>query len=130
MAGGRPSKYEEHFPDRVIELMTDGAGKEEVGADLGISMPTLYEWANPESPYFKEEFSKAIKLGEQLCIAWWMRKGREAAAGKVENFNATAWVFNMKNRWGWKDKTETEHVGPNGGAIKTEMVIRFVDNAG
>lgn len=35
-------------------------------------------------------------------------------------------IFDLKNNHGWKDKTEQEHGGPDGGPIKTELTLKFV----
>jgi hypothetical protein len=55
------------------------------------------------------EFSKAVKEGKQLAEAWWARAGQNGIMmGK--DFNATTYIFNMKNRFRtWKDKQEVEH---------------------
>lgn len=29
--------------------------------------------------------------------------------GQIKNFNAPAWIFSMKNMFGWRDKVETRH---------------------
>lgn len=100
-AGGRPSKYQGTMPSKLIELMQKGASKAEVAADLGISRDTLHEWEKDPN---KPEFSDAIKRGEELSQAWWMRMGRENLQNK--DFSATLWYMNMKNRFGWRDKQE------------------------
>jgi hypothetical protein len=37
---------------------------------------------------------------------YWEALGIAGAMGKIPGFNAAAWIFNMKNRFGWRDKTE------------------------
>lgn len=39
--------------------------------------------------------------------------------------NVTGVIFNLKNNFGWKDKSEKEVSGPDGGPIKTEGRIVF-----
>lgn len=109
MKKGRPTKYKAEMCDTVIELMKEGASKTEVCAELGISFETLSQWTDPESEYFKQEFSEAIKRGLQLCQAWWERKGRTSLENK--DFSYTGWYMNMKNRFKWADRQETKHEG-------------------
>lgn len=107
-AGGRPSKYDPLMCERVIELMSEGASKVEVAADLKIARDTLTDWTHKN-----KEFSAAIKIGEELSEAWWMGIARENLIERFQGskLNATLWYMNMKNRFGWKDKQEIEHSG-------------------
>ena len=59
-----------------------------------------------------DEFRRTVKEAKSLCEHWWEERGREMAMGSEGN--ATVWIFNMKNRFGWRDKTEHEHTGANG----------------
>lgn len=104
---GRPSKYKPEMCEAVISLMSEGASKCEVCAELGICFDTIAEWCKPEGEYFKEDFSEAVKKGLQLSQAWWEKQGRTSL--KDKDFSYTGWYMNMKNRFGWADKTSTDH---------------------
>lgn len=114
----RPTKYDPAMCERVVELMTDGASLIEVSADLGITYQTLNEWRKDGE---KPEFSEAVKRGEELSNAWWERLGRKGASGESD-INPTTWIFNMKNRFGWRDKQDVEHSGKVG----VEGLLQYV----
>jgi hypothetical protein len=109
----RPTDYDPAFCDRVIELGREGASKAEMAAELECARSTfaLWEDAHPE-------FSEAVKDAVAYSQAWWEKQGRNATFGKIEGFNATAFIFNMKNRFptDWRDKQEVDQ------NVKGEMV--------
>ncbi len=115
---GRPTKYKPKMCVRAIEMMKEGCSLCDVAADLGVMRSTLYEWKKNN-----EEFSDAIKKGEELSQAWWERNGRINLENK--DFNHGLWFMNMKNRFhcDWKDKHEVTH----GGELKVhELISRIV----
>jgi len=109
---GRPTKYKPEMCQQLIDAMEEGLSKEAASAAIGISKDTLYRWAES-----KPEFSDAIKQGEQLSRLFWERIGLKGLKGEIPGFNATTWIFNMKNRHGWRDKqdmtTDGEKMTPN-----------------
>lgn len=111
---GRPTKYRKEFCDRVPELMADGASIEEVAADLGVSKVTLYSWAEKHSA-----FLNAIKKGEELSKAWWLKQGRINLVNR--DFQYGGWFMNMKNRHGWADKKEVS--GKDGAPVKFVVTV-------
>lgn len=76
-----------------------GASDEEVAAALKISMTQFkrYYAADPS-------FTVAVDDGRGVAKAWWLAQGRENLHNK--QFNYTGWFQNMKNRYGWADKSE------------------------
>lgn len=102
---GRPSKYDPSFCQKVIELGKIGASKIEMACELGICKATF---SNYEAEY--PEFLASVKLAVMHSQAFWEQKGRLATFGGVPNFNAVAWIFNMKNRFSqsWKDNNKSE----------------------
>lgn len=99
---GRPTIYKEEYNDLVIDLMKEGASITEVAAEIGVSRQTIYDWqeANPEFLY-------TIKKGFELCEAWWERQGRKNLQNK--EFSYTGWYMNMKNRFKWSDRMQTDN---------------------
>lgn len=115
--GGRPTKYDPSFCEKVIEFMRQGDSKEAVAGRLEIAKDTLYRWAKEH-----EEFSDAIKRGETLSQVFWEDMGKDMVLSGQGS--ASSWIFNMKNRFSWRDKSETEITGAAGGPV--EMVIKVV----
>ena len=106
---GRPVKYDPKWPERLPQMFSQGESVPEVAAQLGICKDTFYEYCKQYPA-----FSDAYKLGRDISEAWWTRLGRLGAAGRV-NVQPATWIFNMKNRFAWKDRhehtTDAEGVG-------------------
>jgi len=118
MPVGRPTEDITSLPDgwynQVLDLYKDGASDVEVKA-------LIYEWRGSFSNdlwdrWLKDEpqFSETIKTGKLLAESWWSKTGRTNLKNK--EFSFTGWYMNMKNRYGWKDRTETD-VTTNGESI-------------
>ena len=86
--------------DAVIELYSQGAADVEVARLLNITIARFYKLCE-EVPAFAE----MAERGRTLSQAWWYEKGRTGLF--ADKFNTGLWNFNMKNRFGWADKTET-----------------------
>lgn len=99
--GGRPTKYKPEYCDQLIEHMAKGYSFETFGAAVGVARSSVYEWLK------NQEFSDAKKEGLMQCQLFWERMGIGGATGRIKGFNVGCWVFNMKNRFGWRDKVET-----------------------
>lgn len=119
---GRPTKYKPEFCEKVKELAAKGASKTECAVELGISWQSFHEYQR-EYP----QFSDAVKEAERLCQAWWEKKGREATFGKYEGFSASSYIFQMKNRfpWDWRDQTQVDkrNVDKDGNDLKPATTL-------
>lgn len=62
-----------------------------------------------------EEYDQAFEDGMVLSEAWWVRQGRENILNN-RSFNVGIWVFNLKNRFGWRDSI------PNDRAVKVSIL--------
>lgn len=120
MQTGRPTKYDPLMCDQVIECGKQGMSIEETCVELDISDDSWYRWSDEESGH--KEFCESIKRHKALCYAWWMKEGRT----QLQNtkFSFTGWYMNMKNRFGWKDKSETDHTTK--GEKITGFMVEFV----
>lgn len=75
---------------------------------LGVSTETVRAYGE------KDEFSATIKRAKQrIEISLEKRLAGQAVTGTI---------FNLKNNFGWKDKTEQEITGRDGGPIETKTL--------
>lgn len=109
----RPTEYREEYCSRVVEMGRKGKSKAQIAAGLGISRQTLENWshANPE-------FLDAVKEARDLALAWWEDQGQSGL--KADKFNATAFIFQMKNRFRdeYADASTLKHTGADGGPVQ------------
>jgi transposase len=108
MPAGRPTKYDPALCNTVIEAGEQGKTLAGMAEACDIDRSTLNEWVE-----IHPEFSRAVKRGLQKAQALWEDKGFLATFGGVDGFNATSFIFNMKNRFkdDWRDKVEQEQSG-------------------
>ena len=112
---GRPTEYKPEYCNLVVTHMGDGNTFRSFGPVVGVSHQCLYEWIDKHP-----EFGDAKKVAEDHCEWYWLKLGKAAASGQIENFNATAFVWLTKNILKWRDRSEVAHTGSDGGPIKLE----------
>ena len=86
--------------DSILALYGEGAGDPEIARALKITIGRFYELME-ESP----AFANFVERGRTLAMAWWYEKGRVGLF--ADKFNTSLYNFNMKNRFGWADKVDT-----------------------
>ncbi len=122
MPGGRPTDYKEEYCNSVIEFGRQGFSRVQMAAELEIAKATIQNWEK-EHPEFLAAMTRAMTLSQ----AWWEKKGQECLVMPAGvSFQASAWSRSMAARFpdDWREKTATEHSGPDGGPIKAETVTK------
>ncbi|MCV0428031.1 MAG: hypothetical protein K5905_21455 [Roseibium sp.] len=80
--------------------------------------------------YYAEQFPEdfppeRLEEAARRGLLEWEKIGKEGARGDLVKFNATAWTFNMKNRAGWRDRSEVEAWGVLGGADEAAKIEKL-----
>lgn len=106
--------------NKIRTMYEQGAGDPEVARELNISMRRFYELVE-NTP----AFSEFVEMGRTLAMAWWYEKGRTGLF--AEKFNTSLYNMNMKNRFGWADKVDTNTTGSeapaNADQLKSQLAV-------
>jgi hypothetical protein len=115
---GQPTKYKEEYCDLLLQHFAEGLSFTAFAGRLGVHKDTLYEWCKHH-----KEFSDAKELGEYKSLYFWEKVGVDGATGKISNFNATAYVWNKKNRFpeDWHDRKENQEDHNKIHTVKIEL---------
>lgn len=107
---GRPkgsTKYKTSMDAMAEEFLGEGYSIQALAGQLDIAESTIHEWLKQDGPHFKPSFSKSVKKGLARGRLFWERIGVEMSTRKHPG-NFVTWIFNMKNRYGWTDRTEVK----------------------
>lgn len=116
--GGRPSSYKPEYCEKLIKHMKKGYSYETFAATIDVHKDTLYEWEKVHPL-----FSDAKKTAVIKCQLFWEKKGHQGLYPQMISgekgpillpMNSSVWIFNMKNRFGWKDRPEEKQVTVKG----------------
>jgi len=108
------SKYDESYPERLIEHMSKGLSYESFGAVVNVGKTTMYDWEG-RHPEWKEAkgvaFNKAQIFLEQRLVA--KISGNDVKGLNVKAIDTTLLIFALKTRFHetYGDKTKLEHSG-------------------
>lgn len=117
---GRPRTTIDDLPEDWKSIVMDcgqrGGSEVEARCLLGISSTGWYTLLEDSV-----EFSETVAKASSLCQVWWEKNGQRLA---IEGGgNATIWIFNMKNRFGWSDKQQIDQsIKSEPASLKIEMI--------
>jgi len=141
--GGRPTLYKPEYCEQLITHMAEGLSYESFAGIVGASEKTLYNWENAKNETGElthPEWLEAKERAFALCRVFWERAGRNMMLGiktvqkdakgvetelDFSKGNATVWIFNMKNRFNWRDKVD--HTSDNK-PMRESVVIQLPSN--
>lgn len=108
------TKYKKEYIEIVKQELSEGASLKELAGMLGVNVSTISRWREEY-----KDFDEAVDMGLELSEAWWLGKGRKELYNK--DFNHVLYYMNMKNRFKWSDRTETN--GTLNGKMTFEVKI-------
>lgn len=113
--GGRPSKYDPSYCDKLVEYGAQGYSLTACAGKLGVSRQTLHEWAGAWP-----EFSDAMARHAGARTAFL----EEGLIGAETGPMVTSRMFALKNAapHEWREKQDVELTGKDGGPIETKDV--------
>lgn len=121
---GRPTKYRPEYCEELIKHFESGYSYESFAGALGVNLDTLYHWQS-----LFPEFSEAKKIGIQKSRLVWEKMGIHGTMGKIPGFSPAMWIFNMKNRFRWTDRMETDVIEHQLEAVPNDKLIIMAERA-
>lgn len=85
---------------RIREEYAEGASDVEVARLLDMTEEQFYR-----TEADNQAFANFVQKGRTLSKAWWYELSRRNV--KSKEFNTPLYIINMKNRFGWADKIES-----------------------
>ncbi len=102
------SQQESNWTTNIIEWYSEGAFDVEVAAKLDVPLHEFYRQMNDNAA-----FGRLVQFGRTLSEAFWVSQAQRNLNNKT--FNGTTWMFVMKNKFNWAEKTEqtATDINPN-----------------
>ena len=104
MPAGRPTKYKPEFCEVVINVGKEGGSLAKMAVECGVSMSTFQDWQQ-EWPKFRA----AVKAGRLHSQVKWEEMGMNGTFDKDAGLSASAFIFQMKNRFPHDYRDKIDH---------------------
>lgn len=127
MAAGRPTDYRDEYAAQAEKLCALGATDQDIADFFEVDVRTIYRWKHAH-----DAFCQALKIGKDVAddrverslyhravgyerdaVKIFMPAGAEepvyAPYREAVTADTAAAIFWLKNRRGWRDKTEVDH---------------------
>jgi len=103
----RPSKYDPAFCEKIVAMGKLGKSKAQIASELGVVRNTLDNWVIDHP-----ELGVALHEAQEYALAWWENMAQAVMIEPVPGWNATSFIFQMKNRFrsDYRDKIETNTI--------------------
>ena len=95
------SKYRPEYCQMLIDHMAGGLSWQCFCGVVGVACATTKLWLETHN-----EFAQAKAIGEGQSRLYWEKLGKLGSLGQIKDFNATIFIFTMKNRFNWSDRTD------------------------
>jgi hypothetical protein len=117
-AGGRPSKYDPAYCDKVIKWGKLGKSKTWMLAEIGIVDQTFRNWEAEHS-----EFLEAMELAMRFSQQWWEDAGQNGMKS-ADKFSAPIWSRSMSARFPaeWRENSNVNLGGQPGNPVQVTGV--------
>lgn len=100
---GRPTAYKPEFCDMLVEHMANGYSFESFAAVVNTCRTTLYNWEKDHP-----DFLYAKNCGRDKMSLFYEDMGINAMLGKIKNFQQAVYIFTIKNKLNWSEKSKEE----------------------
>ena len=103
MTTGRPTAFKEEYCEMLIDHMSQMLSYESFAGVIGVCRATIYHWEK-----IHPQFSDAKKRGHAQLLLSMEKLGLQGITGDLKGFNASTYIFTMKNKCAWVDKAEVD----------------------
>ena len=154
-AGGRPSKYQDDFPEIAAGMCRMGATDRELANTFGVNVSTIFDWKH-RYPLFAEALKNNKQITDTTVENALLKRamgyeyeeeertfsmdaeGKKIGTAKLKKTkkqvapDVTAQIFWLKNRKRaeWRDVRSNEITGQDGAPLKTENVVVYIPSNG
>ena len=116
---GQPVKYRPEYCKLLIDFMGEGYSYEAFAGHIGVAVATLYNWENMKNDDGTAKYPQYLEAKKRAFAKnriYWETAGRSLMFMGAKDVSPVVWIFNMKNRFKWRDNVD---VTTNGEKVNT-----------
>lgn len=114
--------YKPEYDAMLIEHLKEGLMYQTFAAVVDVNLDTLYEWEKKYS-----SFREAKEIGKPKFLYYWEKLGKAGMVGKIPHFNATTWIFSMKNHHHWSNDPTKYNKPKENEEVTHDKIMKYIE---